>query len=206
MIFSLLKQNLRNRIRFPTCLINTPYVNGRLAHYVSVGLYTIITNRVSIGDFTKIGGWTEIQSGIIGKFCAIGDYCSIGGAEHPIDRLTMSAMLYLENQPLYVGQFEEYRIPPVIGNDVWIGNHATVLQGVKIGDGAIIAAGAVITKDVPPYAIVGGVPAKLIRYRFSEEKIAMISQMNLWDNPIEWYFQNKDLLASPLESICIEAN
>lgn len=78
---------------------------------------------------------------------------------------------------------------PIIGNDVWIGANAIILQGVTIGDGAIIAAGAVVTKDVPPYAIVGGVPAKVIKYRFSDEVILKLLQIKWWDKPEEWIIQ-----------------
>jgi len=68
-----------------------------------------------------------------------------------------------------------------IGNDVWIGARAIVLDGISIGDGAVIAAGAVVTKDVPPYAIVGGVPAKLIRYRFEDDVIQELLKWKWWD-------------------------
>ena len=67
-----------------------------------------------------------------------------------------------------------------IGNDVWIGEHATIKAGVKIGDGAIVASGAVVTKDVPPYAIVGGVPARLIRMRFGEDTVKRLLASRWW--------------------------
>lgn len=70
----------------------------------------------------------------------------------------------------------------VIGNDVWIGTHAVILRGVTVGDGAVIAAGAVVCKDVPSYAIVGGVPARIIRYRFNNETIAEIRKLERWNN------------------------
>lgn len=68
-----------------------------------------------------------------------------------------------------------------LGNDVWIGRRATIMPGIHIGDGAIVGAGAIVTKDVPPYAIVGGNPARLIRYRFSEEQIAQFMALRWWD-------------------------
>ena len=71
----------------------------------------------------------------------------------------------------------------MVGNDVWIGFEAVILAGVKIGDGAIIGARAVVTKDVPPYTIVGGVPAKTIRKRFSDEDIATLMELKWWDLP-----------------------
>lgn len=73
----------------------------------------------------------------------------------------------------------------MVGNDVWIGYNATIMPGVRIGDGAIIASNAVVTKDVLPYSIVGGNPAKLIRYRFDEETIAMLQTLKWWDWDIQ---------------------
>ena len=73
----------------------------------------------------------------------------------------------------------------VIGNDVWIGYEAVILAGVTIGDGAIIGTRAVVTKDVPPYTIVGGVPARMIRKRFSDEDVKTLQEMKWWDWPVE---------------------
>ena len=73
-----------------------------------------------------------------------------------------------------------------IGNDVWIGSHVLIMDGVKIGDGAIVAAGAVVTKDVEPYSIVGSVPAKFIRYRFTEEQISFLRSFEWWNRKWEW--------------------
>ena len=80
-----------------------------------------------------------------------------------------------------------------IGNDVWIGNNVTILSGVDIGDGAVIAAVAVVTKDVPPFAIVGGVPAKILKYRFSDELIKELEQLKWWDKGIDWVEKHKDI-------------
>ena len=84
----------------------------------------------------------------------------------------------------------------VIGNDVWIGYEAVIMAGVTIGDGAIIGARAVVTKDVPPYTIVGGVPAKQIRKRFSDETISELLNLKWWDWPIEKISRNIELIKS----------
>lgn len=83
----------------------------------------------------------------------------------------------------------------VIGNDVWIGYGAMIIAGVKINDGAVIAAGAVVTKDVPPYAIVGGNPAKIIKYRFSEEIIQKLAVLHWWAKPDTWLERNLALFS-----------
>jgi acetyltransferase-like isoleucine patch superfamily enzyme len=86
------------------------------------------------------------------------------------------------------GNYDDYPVPTgdtIVGSDVWTMENCLILAGVKIGDGAYVAAGAVVTKDVPPYAIVGGNPAKLIRYRFSEEQIAALLEIRWWDWPEE---------------------
>lgn len=82
--------------------------------------------------------------------------------------------------------------PPIIGNDVWIGINSTILNNVVIGDGAVIGAGAVVTKDVSPYSVVGGVPARLIKFRFSEEQIDRLLRIKWWDWPLELISQRID--------------
>jgi hypothetical protein len=84
------------------------------------------------------------------------------------------------------GNYDDYPVPTgdtIVGSDVWTMENCLILAGVKLGDGAFVAAGSVVTKDVPPYAIVGGNPAKLIRYRFSEEQIAALLEIRWWDWP-----------------------
>src|SRR5690606_12842951 len=118
---------------------------------------------------------TQISDARIGRFCSIGSDARIGlGGTHPTDRVSTHPAFYspMPRSQLTFAQkasFEEYPGSVIIGNDVWIGAGATIVDGVSIGDGAIVAARSMVTKDVPPYAIVGGVPSKLIRYRIPEE-------------------------------------
>ena len=81
-----------------------------------------------------------------------------------------------------------------IGSDVWIGLNVTLIGGVEIGDGAVVLTNAVVTKDVPPYAIVGGVPAKVIGYRYDEETIRLLLETKWWNNSEEWFLENWRLL------------
>jgi len=117
----------------------------------------------------------------IGKFCSIAGNVKIGLGEHPIDCLSTSPYLYSENLGYIKGLSEIYAEKNIIGNDVWIAQNAFIKGGVNIGDGAVVAAGAVVVKDVPPYAIVGGVPAKIIKYRFDEETIKELLELKWWD-------------------------
>ena len=87
---------------------------------------------------------------------------------------------------------KEQKISVIIGNDVWIGENVTILGGVKIGDGAIIGANTVVTKDIEPFSINVGVPSKLIRYRFDIEDIAFLNKLQWWNKPEEWIIRNKD--------------
>jgi tetrahydrodipicolinate N-succinyltransferase len=93
--------------------------------------------------------------------------------------------------------FDDQKTPTLIGNDVWIGAGAFVRQGVTIGDGAIVAAGSVVIRDVLPYAIVGGIPAHLIRYRAEQETIRKLLAWRWWDLPIPELTKLRDLFGSP---------
>lgn len=138
---------------------------------------------------------------IIGKFCAIatGVRFIMGGANHKLDAISTypfpifgngweSAMDQLLNLPS--------RGDTVIGHDVWVGYESVIMPGVTVGDGAVIAAKSVVVKDVPPYAIVGGNPAKVIRQRFSETEIAKLLEMSWWNWDIEKITQAIPLIMS----------
>lgn len=156
-----------------------------------------IRNGVEIGDYSYVSPNTVIASGVIGKFSSIGYNCQIGMFEHPIDYISTSPKVYgAKNVFGFEETWDEIKSPPVIGNDVWIGSNSTVLQGVSIGDGAIVAAGAVVTKNVEPYTIVGGVPAKVIKKRFSEDKINQLIRISWWDLSVGDIQQMKDIFES----------
>lgn len=155
--------------------------------------------NVSLGDFTYISGNTKIMNTTIGKFCSIANEVLIGLAKHPSEIFASSHPIFFsplkQAQITFVNKsyFQEYE-DIFIGHDVWIGARAVVVDGVRIGNGAIIAAGAVVTKDVPPYAIVGGVPAKLIKYRFSEAEICFLEDFCWWNKDFEFLKSNCSLL------------
>lgn len=143
-------------------------------------------DHASVGDYTYICPGTKVVYAKIGKFCSIGADCNIGLPSHPIDLISSSPIFTSPHnatkkkwvkQPFAFNEFDQCNI----GNDVWIGTNAIIMGGITIGNGAVIGAGAVVTKDVPPYAIVGGVPAKIIRYRFNNNDISALEGVNWWD-------------------------
>lgn len=138
---------------------------------------------------------------IIGKFCAIarGVEFVMNGANHRIGSVTTYPFNIMGNGWEKVTPALSdlpFKGDTVVGNDVWIGQNVTVLPGVHIGDGAIIAASAVVAKDVPPYTIVGGNPARVIRKRFDNELIAYLLELKWWDWSTEKIFENLDMLCS----------
>ena len=164
------------------------------------GIYNTIYNEVSLnevtlGDFTYIAGNTSILRTTIGKFCSIGPDCKIGLGKHPTKDFVSTHPVFFSTlkqaQVTFADRnyFDEFAYI-IIGNDVWLGANVIVVDGVKIGDGAIVAAGSVVTKDIPPYTIVGGVPAKIIKYRFEKEEIEKLLQLKWWDMDVEYLKEN----------------
>ena len=170
----------------------------------TVYLKNVITNpNIEIGDFTFYNDFVNDPKDFernnvlyhypinhdklkIGKFCSIacGAKFLFNSANHSMRSLSSYPfpIFYEEwEHGLWVDKAWDNKGDIIIGNDVWIGYEAVILAGITIGDGAIIGARAVVTKDVPPYSIVGGVPAKLIRKRFSDETIAALLSMRCWD-------------------------
>ena len=166
----------------------------------------------SIRCKVRIGAFTYFQTGSLEACESIGRYCSIAGGlrvgdiEHPTDWISTSPFQYnaarfdwseaADDYEALISKKDSFRKPKVvIGNDVWIGARATILRGVTIGDGAIIAGGSVVTKDVEPYSIVGGVPARHIRFRFDIETVAELLELR-W-----WRFSPNDLTGVPFDDV-----
>lgn len=162
---------------FSTCYkINQISKSTKVQHFCEIG------SKSTVGEFSYINVGTTIGAAVIGNFCSIGKNCFIGGGNHALSYISTSQRLYgkgnLFNELI---EFEEFDSIVEIGSDVWIGPNSVVLQKANIGTGAVIASGSVVTKPVPPYAIVAGNPAKIIRYRFSEEKVKKLLESKWWD-------------------------
>ena len=186
---------IKYQIVYPQAIVSPKSFlsNTRLGKNVLVsgGIYL---NDCQVGDYSYIAG--NEAGGIISGFhhTTIGKYCSIG---NHIEMLSESSHDYtkdfqypfysMSNSPLFdqVKAKKETKISPIlIGNDVWIGTNVIVLGGTTIGDGAVIGAGSVVTKNVPPYAIVVGSPARVIKKRFSQEKILKLLNKKWWNLPV----------------------
>ena len=151
-------------------------------------------SRSYLGYGSYVGKACNINYARIGRFTCIGPNVRTTNGTHPINYVSMHpAFFSLRKQAGFTfvnrQKFDEKiddTYHTFIGNDVWIGDSALILEGVTIGDGAVVAAGSVVTKDVPPYAVVAGVPAKIIKYRFSEEEITKLRKIKWWDKDTEW--------------------
>lgn len=199
--------------------LNTKFLDG----------YNKIMDKSQILD-SEIGIGSYIQRDCFFYKCKIGKWCSIGSnvrvviGNHPTSNFVSTNPVFYSNRFKSMfdfnlrceNDFKEFSYTDSnnkwfveIGNDVWIGENVTILNGIKIGDGAVIAAGSVVTKDVPEYAIVGGVPAKIIKYRFTEEQIKKLIKIKWWDNDLIWikkYSKNFNNINSFLEEYNSEKN
>ncbi|MCG9755111.1 type B chloramphenicol O-acetyltransferase [Shewanella insulae] len=141
----------------------------------------------------------DVDRLIIGNYCSIGSgavFMMAGNQGHRSDWVSSFPFFYQQGDSFTGAQDGFVRAGDTqIGNDVWIGSEAMIMPGVTVGDGAVIASRAVVTKDVPPFAIVGANPAKLIRYRFSDEEIAMLIEM-------QWWHWSEDKVKAAMHLLC----
>ena len=195
-------------------MTDTKKLYPRTGDKQTVYLKNVITDpSITVGDYTMYNDFVNDPVGfernnvlyhypinrdrlIIGKFCSIacGAKFLFNSANHTLSSLsTYPFPLFFEEWGLEkrnVAESWDNKGDIVIGNDVWIGYEAVIMAGVTIGDGAIIGARAVVTKDVPPYTVAGGIPAKPIKKRYPEETIAALSELKWWNWPEERIAQN----------------
>lgn len=139
---------------------------------------------VNMDRYSFCGYDCEIINAEIGSFCSIANNVIIGGAAHPINWVSTSPVFYSgrDSVKMKFSEFERDEDKKTyIGHDVWIGNYSLIKQGVHIGTGAVVGMGSVVTKDVPPYAIVAGNPAKIIRYRFEDDIVNRLATSKWWE-------------------------
>lgn len=211
--------NIINRVP-KTCKLSP---RSKLKNIKCEGFNTIAKGAVvinsSLGCASYISSNSELSDTKILRYSCVGPNVKIIRGQHPTKNfvsihpaffslMRQSGFTYTNRQ-----LFEEYRYADkgkkysvIIGNDVWIGDGVKIMEGVKIGDGAILASEALVIKNVPPYAIVGGVPAQIIRYRFLEEDIRFLLKLKWWDRDKQWikeharYFNDIKVLKNKIDN------
>ena len=181
-------------------------LNSTIGSYVDIEKRNLIRSAV-IGDMTYTGADVGIMWAEVGKYCCIARRVEIGGNEHNYRAASMMPSYRLLNKlggRLSMHQDEEI---VRVGNDVWIGVGALIPRksGLEIGDGAVIGSGAVVTKSVPPYAIVAGVPARVMRYRFDAQIIEKLLRLKWWDWEREKILEYWPMLSSDLTEEAVDA-
>lgn len=163
----------------------------------------IFNSRVGYGTFVAEGA--KVTNCEIGRYCAVGFQSALGA--HPLHEVVSIHPAFYSTKGQYGFTYvkkatyeefqyldEEKQISIVIGNDVWVtsGKATTIVQGITIGDGAVVLGNAMVTKDVPPYAIVGGIPAKVVGYRFSEDEIKFLLHLKWWNRTEQWLIEHAE--------------
>lgn len=166
---------------YPNAVIKDSY----FGKYTEVADYAKIMNS-SIDDYSYVDEYTQIENAQIGKFANIARSVRINPGFHPYEMPCLHHLLYRkkmygfgEDDELFFNYRKAQQV--IIGHDTWIGHGAVIMPGVKISNGAIIGSNAVVTKDVPPFAIVVGVAAKIVKYRFPSEIIKRVEEIAWWD-------------------------
>jgi virginiamycin A acetyltransferase len=148
-------------------------------HNITILKGSYVCENSSIDSYTYIGFNTLISKTIIGRYNSIANNVNIGHGEHPLNLISTSS--FLNDTPYEVLTQKQC----IVTHDVWIGSGATIRRGITLGIGCVVGGNAFVNKDVPPFAVVGGVPAKILKYRFPQEKIDKILASSWWEKDVE---------------------
>lgn len=173
--------------------------NVNFGNKVYLGSNVTLLNS-TISDHSYINSNSSIRNTKIGKYCSIASNVKIVLGSHPTNLVSTHPAFYSNNKEFetYAGKMYFNESSKVeIGNDVWVGEDVMIPGGITIGDGAIIAARALVTKNVEPYSVVGGVPAKHIKYRFNQREIETLLSYKWWDRDEEWLRENYLIFLDP---------
>ena len=176
--------------------------------YNVVGKNSCVGSTV-IGRHTYIGENCFLANSVIGRFCSIAKNVEVVPTQHPTHGFISTSPLFYsmlkQTGKSFVGtqKFIELKTIEgrcvIVGNDVWIGNNVKIIGGIKIGNGAIVAMGSIVTKDIPPYAVVAGVPARIIRFRYSKEEIEALEEFKWWEKTDEWLCENAEYFSNDMD-------
>ncbi len=161
-------------------------IKSHIGSYTDVGANCFLI-ETTFDDYSYAAGDADIIYASIGKFCSIASHVRVNPGNHPMDRVTQHHMTYRRKQYGFADSdddaFFDWRrsFHCTIGHDVWIGHAAIIMPGVSVGTGAVIGSGAVVTKHIEPYTIAGGVAAKPIRKRFSDDVIEALLEIAWWE-------------------------
>lgn len=214
-VFLLIYRTIKDFILFYVSYIYNKinyWGNLRFNSSVRIGKGSTFEGANTIGDNTYFSGSMGYGTylcqncsitGNVGRFCSVAQDVKNSLGVHPITAPYVSSSPMFFSLRKQTGKtfakkqlFDELKDPIEIGHDCWIGQGTFIVGGVKIGTGAVVLAGAVVTKDVPPYSIVGGVPAKVVKYRYEEETIDFLLKSEWWNKPIEWLEANYELFSN----------
>ena len=180
--------------------------NSSFGRYVEIGAGTRVANS-EFGDYSYCDRTCDIANARIGKFANIASFTRIGATDHPMEKASLHHFLYRSadywDDAEDDGDWFAHRASRMatIGHDTWIGHAAIIKPEVTIGDGAVVASGAIVTKDVPPYTIVAGVTAKPVRRRFSEQVADRLMALAWWD----WSHERLRQVLPDFRSMPVEA-
>lgn len=187
-----------NRVAPGVAVAPTARARGSVLHE-GVRLADLADVRDSeVGAYTSIGRNTKVVDATFGRYCAVSWDSTINAVSHPLSHATVSAFPYVRRLGFVAKDRAREAHRATIGHDVWIGAHVVVLPGIEVGTGAVIGARAVITRDVPPYAIVAGVPARVIGARFPDDIAELLMRSEWWLAPRESIRANVHLFQVPV--------
>ncbi len=185
---------------------NTKIVASNLGKFVEIGEGTRVLES-TVGDYSYTDRFADIAYSHLGKFVNVAAFSRVNPSEHPHQRASLHHFMYRssyywerENDESEVFEWRRSR-PVIIGHDTWLGHGAIIMKGVTVGDGAIIASNSVVTKNVESYAIVGGIPAKFIKWRHPARVASRLIDMAWW----HWDHQALRVALPDFRALSVEA-